>query len=54
VFVVAHFGHWLIGLLQFAPVLAFIGWLVYSQVKDRRAERREKESEGPRGEAAVR
>ena len=33
----AHAGHWLIGLAYFAPVIGFLAWLAYVQVKDRRS-----------------
>lgn len=36
-FFFAHVGHWLVGILQFIPVLAFIGWLVVTQIRERRA-----------------
>ncbi len=39
--VLAHAGHWLIGVLQFVPVVAFIGWLVFVHVRDRRREAEE-------------
>ncbi len=39
--IVAHAGHWLVGVLQFIPVLAFIVWLVVTQARERR--RREEE-----------
>jgi hypothetical protein len=35
----AHAGHWLVGLLQFVPVLGFIAWLVVSYLRDRRRRR---------------
>ena len=44
--VIAHFGHWLVGLLQFIPVVVFIGWLVYNSVKDRRKEKAEAAQDG--------
>jgi len=53
VLVVAHFGHWLVGVLQFIPVLIFIGWLVFSQMKDKRREKAEaKEAAAKGGEPA--
>ncbi len=36
--VLAHAGHWLIGVLQFLPVVAFVGWLVFVHIHDRRRE----------------
>jgi hypothetical protein len=38
---VAHVGHWLVGLLQFVPVVLFIGWIAWSQIRDRRKEKAE-------------
>jgi hypothetical protein len=40
-FVLAHAGLWLVGILQFIPVLAFIGWLVVSQLRERRRKEEE-------------
>jgi hypothetical protein len=34
--VVAHAGHWLVTIAYFLPVVAFILWLVVTQVRDRR------------------
>ncbi|MFL5868622.1 MAG: hypothetical protein ACJ766_16095 [Thermoleophilaceae bacterium] len=31
----AHAGHWLIGLSYFAPVIGFLVWLGYVQIRDR-------------------
>jgi hypothetical protein len=33
---IAHPGHWLVDVAYFLPVIAFIVWLVVTQVKDRR------------------
>jgi hypothetical protein len=33
---IAHAGHWLINVAYFAPVLGFLGWLLFVQVRDRR------------------
>ena len=32
----AHAGHWLVSLAYFVPVLAFLGWLGVSLVRERR------------------
>ena len=32
----AHAGHWITTIAYFAPVVAFLGWLVVVQVRDRR------------------
>jgi hypothetical protein len=42
---VAHAGHTLVTIAYFLPVVAFLVWLVYIQVKERRASR----SGGPEG-----
>jgi hypothetical protein len=34
--VIAHAGHWLVTIAYFLPVVAFILWLVVTQVRDRR------------------
>jgi hypothetical protein len=34
---IAHAGHWLVSLAYFVPVLGFLGWLVITQVRERRA-----------------
>jgi hypothetical protein len=39
VFVIAHAGHWIIGLANFLPVVAFLVWLGVSRLKQRRSER---------------
>jgi hypothetical protein len=33
---IAHAGHWLINVSYFLPVAAFLGWLAYVQIRDRR------------------
>jgi len=33
---VAHAGHWLTSVAYFVPVVAFLVWLVVTQIKDRR------------------
>jgi hypothetical protein len=35
---IAHAGHWLAGLMYFAPVLLVVGALAWQTVKDRRAD----------------
>ena len=50
--VVAHVGHWLVGLLQFVPVVLFIGWIVWSQIRDRRKEKAEAREAGDAEPAA--
>jgi hypothetical protein len=32
----AHPGHWLVNIAYFLPVIAFLAWLVVTQIKDRR------------------
>jgi hypothetical protein len=32
----AHAGHWLVTIAYFTPVIAFIGWLVVVQLRERR------------------
>jgi hypothetical protein len=34
---IAHVGHWLTTIAYFVPVVAFLGWLVVTQVRDRRS-----------------
>ena len=34
--VIAHAGHWLTTIAYFIPVVAFLGWLIVTQVRDRR------------------
>jgi hypothetical protein len=33
---IAHAGHWLVGLAYFVPVLGFLVWLAVTQIRDRR------------------
>ena len=47
-FVFAHAGHWLVGILQFVPVLAFIVWLVVTQIRERRRKAEEAGTERER------
>jgi threonine/homoserine/homoserine lactone efflux protein len=42
--ILAHAGHWFVGLAYFAPVGAFLVWLGITTMKDRRAEREEEDS----------
>jgi hypothetical protein len=35
-FLLAHAGHWLIGMAYFAPVIGFLFWLGFVQIRDRR------------------
>jgi hypothetical protein len=37
VFILAHAGHWIAGLLYLAPVLIVVGALAFQNLKDRRA-----------------
>jgi hypothetical protein len=34
--VLAHTGHWLTTIAYLAPVVAFLAWLVVTQIRDRR------------------
>ena len=48
--VVAHSGHWLVQLLYAAPVVAFLGALVFARIKEKRADRAaeaERQGEAP-------
>ncbi len=36
---IAHAGHWLINVAYFAPVAAFLVWLVILQIRERRRRR---------------
>jgi hypothetical protein len=38
---IAHAGHWLVGLAYFVPVLGFLGWLIVTQVRERRSNKRQ-------------
>jgi hypothetical protein len=33
---IAHAGHWLTTIAYFVPVVVFLGWLIVTQVRDRR------------------
>jgi hypothetical protein len=37
--VLAHAGHWITNAAYFLPVVAFIVWLVITQIKERRRSR---------------
>ena len=41
---VAHAGHWLVQLTYFLPVVAFLAWLGWTTLKERRGGKRD---EGP-------
>jgi hypothetical protein len=43
----AHAGHWLTGIAYFVPVIAFLAWLVITQIRERR--RPHDGEEGPAG-----
>ena len=43
-FVIAHAGHWFVGILEAAPVLVLGGWLALATLKERRRERRERKA----------
>jgi hypothetical protein len=32
----AHAGHWLVNIAYFLPVVAFLAWLLVTQIRDRR------------------
>lgn len=36
---IAHAGHTLVTIAYFLPVIAFLGWLVVTQVRERRRDR---------------
>ncbi len=36
--VLAHAGHWLVQVAYFVPVLAFLLWLVFTTLRERRRE----------------
>jgi hypothetical protein len=38
--VIAHAGHWIIGVANFVPVLGFLVWLGFTRLKERRSERK--------------
>jgi hypothetical protein len=33
---IAHPGHWLVNIAYFLPVIAFLAWLLVTQIKERR------------------
>jgi len=37
--VIAHAGHWLVQAAYFLPVVAFLAWLGWTTLKERRADR---------------
>ena len=37
--VLAHPGHWLVQVAYFAPVLAFLVWLAFTTLRERRRDR---------------
>ena len=37
--VLAHPGHWLVQVAYFVPVLAFLVWLLFTTLKERRRDR---------------
>ena len=37
--VLAHPGHWLVQVAYFVPVLAFLAWLAFTTIRDRRRSR---------------
>ena len=39
----AHAGHWLVQLTYFLPVVAFLAWLGWTTLKERRGDRRDTE-----------
>ena len=39
----AHAGHWLTSVAYFLPVIAFLGWLAFVTIRDRREQRRKGE-----------
>jgi hypothetical protein len=45
----AHAGHWLTGIAYFVPVIAFMVWLIVTQIRDRRGRRDGDDPAGPRG-----
>jgi hypothetical protein len=36
---IAHAGHWLVNIAYFLPVVAFLAWLIVTQVRERRRSR---------------
>jgi hypothetical protein len=41
VFLLAHAGHWAVNMAYFAPVIGFLGWLGWVEVRGRREKRAE-------------
>jgi hypothetical protein len=37
---IAHAGHWITAVAYFLPVIAFLGWLAFTQLRERRRDRR--------------
>jgi hypothetical protein len=37
VLLIAHAGHWLTTVAYFVPVIVFLGWLIITQVRERRS-----------------
>jgi hypothetical protein len=38
--VIAHAGHWIIGIANFVPVLGFLIWLGVTQFRERRSDKK--------------
>jgi hypothetical protein len=36
---IAHAGHWITSVAYFLPVIAFLGWLAFTQLRERRRDR---------------
>jgi hypothetical protein len=36
---IAHPGHWLVDIAYFLPVVAFLAWLLVTQIRERRRSR---------------
>ncbi len=47
-FLLAHAGHWLVNAAYFAPVVGFLGWLGFSELRSRRERRTASQETGPR------
>jgi hypothetical protein len=45
---IAHAGHWITAIAYFIPVVAFLAWLVVTQIRERR---RDLKASAGRGEA---
>jgi hypothetical protein len=39
VILLAHAGHWLVNAAYFAPVVGFLGWLGWTELRSRREKR---------------